>query len=292
MIKVKILKESKNLLNEGAPSKEEALATLSSNSFRKSMFYLLKTSNPNSSEEEIKDNIDKIVNYIGFLFRVNLTDLSSKEAGLSILWIKKLLTSDNTAGRSARYNFSAQNLLYIGHVTELLESYFTLMRPPTPNFIAKQGRDLMQVAGLNQLFTLVSDGKAEKKEYEKEVYERSTPRYTDYGTFGKWSIKTLENKKAACQFGSKKWCTALKDLDHFQRYHQDNSPLIFISNINDPTDIYQIGFLQGQFMNKDNVTMDQSIFTDILTALKASKLGSKYPDITKTNEWITGELKK
>ncbi len=290
MIKVKILKEAKNLLNEGAPSRDEALATINSNSFRKGLFRLLKLNDPSNlrSEESLIEEIEKISNTIRY--KINLKDLDSKEAGLSILWIKKLLLSENSSGRSARYNFVSQNKLYLDHISDLLESYFSLMRPPSPNFIAREGRDLMGVSGLNQLFTLVSDGKVNEREYKKEVFERSTPRYTDFGTFGKWNIKTLENKKAACEFGSKKWCTALKDLDHFQRYYREDSPLIFITNINDPTDVYQIGFLQQQFMNRENKQMDQAIFANILSALKATKLDVRYPEITKTSQWITGQL--
>ena len=89
-----------------------------------------------------------------------------------------------------------------------------------------------------------------------------------------WTIYIPTNKGAACELGKgTEWCTAAPGLDYYEEYHTDEDPLIiFIPKHPDHKgEKYQIHFGTGQFMDEEDMSIDDGKKTKLISLIKPAK---------------------
>ena len=287
MIKIKILKESR-FLAEAAPTKDEAIATLTSNKFNRTLHRRIATdqSQEGSADPEVVSGLLKtIIERIPFAIGDELAD---KDAGVSIMWIKNNLIEDTPEGRSFREIF-IKNPKYVMLLKVSLIKYYEV-KNSVPSFVPEEYRDIMKIKTVDSLHDITEIAKKNKLEYE---YNKLTTDIIDVGEFNGYSIKIANNKRAACELGKDtEWCTSKKDLPFYESYYKKESPIFIVRGLANPDELYQIGFLQNQFQKPKNINMTNEEFAAVLLAFKQSGIGDKYPEITKTQQWITGKVKQ
>jgi hypothetical protein len=88
--------------------------------------------------------------------------------------------------------------------------------------------------------------KSTKGEGQLKVYDNNT-----------WEIYLPQTQGAACALGKgTDWCTAAPGLDYYQNYAEQDQLIIFI-NKNDPEEKYQFHYKSGQFMDKNDVGLNE-----------------------------------
>jgi hypothetical protein len=89
-----------------------------------------------------------------------------------------------------------------------------------------------------------------------------------------WTIYIPTNKGAACELGKgTEWCTAAPGLDYYEEYHTDEDPLIvFIpKHPGYKGEKYQIHFGTDQFMDEDDIGIDDGKKTKLISLIKPVK---------------------
>jgi hypothetical protein len=89
-----------------------------------------------------------------------------------------------------------------------------------------------------------------------------------------WTIYIPTNKGAACELGKNtEWCTAAPGLDYYEEYHTDEDPLIiFIPKHPDyKGEKYQIHFVSDQFMDKDDIAINDIKKAKLISLIKPVK---------------------
>ena len=89
-----------------------------------------------------------------------------------------------------------------------------------------------------------------------------------------WTIYIPTNKGAACELGKNtEWCTAAPGLDYYEEYHTDEDPLIiFIPKHPDyKGEKYQIHFGSDQFMDKDDIAINDIKKAKLISLIKPVK---------------------
>jgi len=253
MIRIKILNESKQLLNE--VSFEDAKKTLDGSKFVKRLKALSNIIGPLTGLEIFKNNPEH-ENFILYIKRdIEDTipyDIPDNSKGLALLWLKQKLIEDpkgyfkhqqadtrNAIERFFQYNGSQQ----------------------MPNFINPvEKKDLNKVESLDELQKLVKEATPLYNKYQEERQNKDVESGTEKIYDGpEWTILAAHNKGAACELGKgTSWCTAAPGLHYFNEYYQEGSPLfIFISKEN-PIEKYQFSYSSQQFMDKE----DRSIYKE------------------------------
>ena len=89
-----------------------------------------------------------------------------------------------------------------------------------------------------------------------------------------WTVYIPTNKGAACELGKgTEWCTAAPGLDYYEEYHTDEDPLIlFIPKHPDRKgEKYQIHFGSDQFMDEEDINLDDSKKAKLVSLIKLAK---------------------
>jgi hypothetical protein len=89
-----------------------------------------------------------------------------------------------------------------------------------------------------------------------------------------WTVYIPTNKGAACELGKgTEWCTAAPGLDYYEEYHTDEDPLIiFIPKHPDRKgEKYQIHFGSDQFMDEEDIAIDDDKKAKLVSLLKPVK---------------------
>lgn len=271
MIKIKILNESKQLLNE--VSYEDAKKTLQGSKYIKRLKALAPTIGPIVGLDYTED-LDKFVNYINQdLQDIIPEDIPDNSKGLALLWLKQKLIDDptsffkhlqsdtrNSIERFFQYNGSQQ----------------------MPNFINPvEKKDLNKVESLSELQKLVKEATPLYQKYQEEKQNKDAEAGTEKIYDGsEWTIVAAHNKGAACELGKgTSWCTAAPGLDYFKQYYKEDSPLFIFINKKNPREKYQFSYEYEQFMDKDDQSVyRQDIFYKLNDLLvKAPGMKEKYP---------------
>jgi len=88
--------------------------------------------------------------------------------------------------------------------------------------------------------------KSTKGEGQLKVYENDT-----------WAIYFPQTQGAACALGKgTDWCTAAPGLGYYQNYANEDQLIIFI-NKKDPEEKYQFHYKSGQFMDKNDIGLNE-----------------------------------
>jgi hypothetical protein len=88
--------------------------------------------------------------------------------------------------------------------------------------------------------------KSTKGEGQLKVYENKT-----------WAIYFPQTQGAACALGKgTDWCTAAPGLGYYQNYANEDQLIIFI-NKKDPEEKYQFHYKSGQFMDKNDIGLNE-----------------------------------
>ncbi len=88
--------------------------------------------------------------------------------------------------------------------------------------------------------------KSTKGEGQLKVYENDT-----------WVIYFPQTQGAACALGKgTDWCTAAPGLGYYQNYAEEDQLIIFI-NKKDPEEKYQFHYKSGQFMDKNDIGLNE-----------------------------------
>lgn len=271
MIRIKILNESKQLLNE--VSFEDAKKTLQGSKYIKRLKKLAPTIGPIVGLDYTED-LDKFVNYINQdLQDIIPEDIPDNSKGLALLWLKQKLIDDptsffkhlqsdtrNSIERFFQYNGSQQ----------------------MPNFINPvEKKDLNKVESLSELQKLVKDATPLYQKYQEEKQNKDAEAGTEKIYDGpEWTIVAAHNKGAACELGKgTQWCTAAPGLDYFKHYYKEDSPLFIFINKKDPSEKYQFSYSADQFMDeRDRSIYKEEIFyklNNLLNSIPGMK--EKYP---------------
>jgi len=270
MIKIKILKESRQLLNE--VSFEEAKKTLDGSKFNKKLLNII----PKVKELGETDDDETILKNLKTSLEHTIpNDITDNSKGLALLWLKQKLL-DNVEMYLSFGKFET---------SRLIESFFQYNgSQQMPNFInPTEKKDLNKVESLYELEKLINDAKPRYKKYLEDQKNKDAEKGTEKIYDGpKWTINIAHNKGAACELGKgTEWCTAAPGLDYFAHYSKEDDPLFIFINKENPNEKYQFHYGSGQFMDKDDVSIHREPIYQELDSLLRTVPGiqKRYPKI-------------
>ena len=273
MIKIKILSESRRLLNE--VSFEDAKKTLDGSKFTKRLKSLADIIAPLTGLEFKNDpDNEKLVLYIKRDIEDSIPyDTPDNSKGLALLWLKQKLIED------PKGYFKYQQ----ADTRNAIERFFQFNgSQQMPNFIRPvEKKDLNKVESIAELISLVSEASPLYHKYTEEKKNKDAESGTEKIYDGaEWTIVAAHNKGAACELGKgTKWCTAAPGLDYFKHYYKEDSPLFIFTNKKHPNEKYQFSYSSEQFMDEnDRSIYKEDIFYKLNNLLvKAPGMKEKYP---------------
>jgi len=263
---VKLLFENwRGFLNE--VSYDEAKKSLDSKKTKK----IIKAYNFDRGEEPGK-------NLLGLLdvFKYNMSalvpdDIEDNQKGTALLWILGVIR-DN---KELRDNVLEKILdipgsMLVQGLRRGLEKFFHYQK-----FMDE--KDLFKIKDFGHL-QAIADRATEDIEahQEKQQYmdvEEGTEVFRDDE---RWFIAAIHNKGASCSLGKgTDWCTAAPGLDYFAEYYKPEDPLFFFKDkVSDKR--YQAHFGSSQFMDEQDVPLNQMAEKDLMGLLKQTDAGKKY----------------
>jgi len=150
----------------------------------------------------------------------------------------------------------------------LLETFFQHNR-----FMSE--RDINNIKTLEELRDVVEAARDDIQAYlEKQSYLDAEQGKQLIYEDDEWQIIIPTNKGAACELGKgTDWCTAAPGLDYYEEYHKPNDPLFIFMNKQKPEERYQFHFGSEQFMNRDDVSIEdnEELFYSLLVLLKKAE---------------------
>lgn len=319
MIKIKILKESKYLLNE-AMTYAEALASLNNKKFNNQLISFLtrypeKTLRKDlhlpswikgkSLEEVIKYIKDKITYTIPNDIPENNKDANQ---AICVIWLKNRFDAKNFE------TGDGEMFLRLGttdqqSIKKLLEDFYIRI-----NLVEE--KDLNKIPSFESLHRIVraTDQRFEDLEQEKANKEavKEPAKIEILSDGSEWEIAIPWNKSAAIIVArdilptkaiklvsagkqpelmkqtkcTTEWCTAGIGINLWDQYHTDDSPLFVFVNKKDVSEKYQFSYSHEQYMDKkDQPIGETKKFYDLHTLLIGIPgIKEKYPVLNKIKD--------
>ena len=275
MIKIKVLNESRKLLNE--VSYDEAAKTLDGSKFTKKLIAVAGYAREYSGDYAYsKKNDEKIAEETKqWILNTIPIDIPDNSRGLSLLWLKQRVLDDPQGFYGTVYL----------DVKRALERFFQYNGSrQMPNFIRPaEKKDLNRIEKIQELLKIVDDAWPRYKTYLEDQENKNADKGTEKIYDGpEWTISIAHNKGAACELGKgTSWCTAAPGLDYFQHYSTPDNPLFIFINKKNPSEKYQFHYGTNQFMNKnDEPIRKEPIFHELDNLLrKVPGIQKRYPKI-------------
>ena len=252
MIRIKIIKESKNLLQE--LDYEEVKKRFQSKKFKK----VVQRTAPTDWR---LPGIDMI---IGNLEAAVPKDIDKKYKAIALNWI--ISTVIKVRGFSSFYDWTPYK------ISESLETFFQIKQQKLDRFLNK--KDINTISSFNELYDIVEKA---KPRYKKHLATKVNKTQAEAGkklihSDNEWNVYIPETKAAACELGKgTDWCTAAPGLDYYEEYHKPEDPLIIFKNKKDPKKDAQFHFGTDQFMDVNDEPLPDLARVRLAMLLKNNK---------------------
>jgi len=259
MIRIKIIKESKNLLQE--LDYEEVKKRFQSKKFKKVVQRSAASGQRFGPATSYRFSIDMIT---GNLEAAVPKDIDKKYKAIALNWI--ISTVIKVGEFSSFYDWTPYK------ISESLETFFQIKQQKLDRFLNK--KDINTISSFNELYDIVEKA---KPRYKKHLATKVNKTQAEAGkklihSDNEWNVYIPETKAAACELGKgTDWCTAAPGLDYYEEYHKPEDPLIIFKNKKDPKKDAQFHFGTDQFMDVNDEPLPDLARVRLAMLLKNNK---------------------
>lgn len=129
-----------------------------------------------------------------------------------------------------------------------------------------QNKDIGQFKSFEELFDALNNTE-EPELTDRQKERRMRKAYSEADLVfsnSQWEVWVPKSFAGSCTLGKgTKWCTAYSDDDGYYKEYSSQGPLYILINKSDKSDKYQFHFESGQYMNKEDVSIDHKEFSHI-----------------------------
>tara|TARA_R110000851_G_scaffold107466_1_gene227714 strand:+ start:28 stop:1299 length:1272 start_codon:yes stop_codon:yes gene_type:complete len=257
MIRIKIIKESKSLLQE--LDYEQVKQRFDSKKFKRAAANpgprapIPTYVSPPWSPEKIQSHLATIVQ------RAVPADITEKDKATALNWLISTAIKTRFTGLSP-------------DVRSQLEIFFQIKQQKLDRFLSK--KDINQIKDFSELYDVVNKSRGP---YKDHLASKVNPTQAKAGkklihSDNEWDVFIPETKAAACSLGKgTNWCTAAPGLDYYNQYHKPDDPLIIFKNKEDPSKDVQFHFGTRQYMDVNDRDIETHTKAKLASLLKGNK---------------------
>ena len=272
MIRIKIIKESKSLLQE--LDYEQVKQRFDSKKFKRAAANpgprapIPTYVSPPWSPEETQDHLAKqVLNAVP-------ADITEKDKATALNWLISTAIATRFTGLGPE-------------IRSQLETFFQIKQQKLDRLLNK--KDINQIKDFAELYNIVNKARGP---YKDHLASKVNPTQAKAGeklihSDNEWDVYIPETKAAACSLGKgTEWCTAAPGLDYYDQYHEPDDPLIIFKHKKDSSKDVQIHFGTEQFMDVTDDEIGAFMEAKLVLLLKGNKfLPEKILNIVNTYDY-------
>jgi hypothetical protein len=190
-------------------------------------------------------------------------DIPEKDKANALNWIITRIVKDNPEYPENR-SFIRKPSDYWGRegrgadmLKKQLEIFYQIKQQKIDRLLPKKA--IEQYGSFEEFVKSIEEIAPKYKEYLAQKQEKSTKGEGQLKVYENdtWAIYFPQTQGAACALGKDTdWCTAAPGLDYYQNYANEDQLIIFI-NKKDPEEKYQFHYKSGQFMDKNDIGLNE-----------------------------------
>jgi hypothetical protein len=190
-------------------------------------------------------------------------DIPEKDKANALNWIITRIVKDNPEYPENR-SFIRKPSDYWGRegrgadmLKKQLEIFYQIKQQKIDRLLPKKA--IEQYGSFEEFVDSIEEIAPKYKEYLAQKQEKSTKGEGQLKVYENktWAIYFPQTQGAACALGKgTDWCTAAPGLGYYQNYANEDQLIIFI-NKKDPEEKYQFHYKSGQFMDKNDIGLNE-----------------------------------